>query len=336
MFDVFTFGAATRDVILKSKEFRVHKDSSFDTGYSESFAFGSKVAVDEMYTTVGGGGINTATTFARQGFITGIVSKVGQDEAGRNALWHLQQERIATDFITASPKAQTAYSTVLLGPQAERTVLAYRGNAQNFAKNEVKVNKLEANWYYLTSLAGQMDLLKEILEHAKKKKLSLKKGYFQSNPVKINIALNPGNAELSNKDFPKLLQYVDILIMNKEEAHRLIPRHAKPNGIFPAIFKLMKGICIITDGTNGAACSDGTFVYFIGVPKSAVIDRLGAGDAFGSGFVSGYIRSNGNIDYSLQLAVTNASSVCEHHGATTGIITPDHKISELSIKRTIL
>jgi sugar/nucleoside kinase (ribokinase family) len=68
------------------------------------------------------------------------------------------------------------------------------------------------------------------------------------------------------------------------------------------------------------AVSDGKKRYSAGVPEAPVIDRTGAGDAFGSGFVSGFIQSNGDIEYAIQLGTANATSVVEDFGAKTGIL----------------
>ena len=71
-----------------------------------------------------------------------------------------------------------------------------------------------------------------------------------------------------------------------------------------------KGVVVHHEGT----------LYRAGVPDSPVVERTGAGDSFGSGFVSGYIKSDGNIEKAIQLATANASSVVTEFGATGGIL----------------
>ena len=65
--------------------------------------------------------------------------------------------------------------------------------------------------------------------------------------------------------------------------------------------------------------------------EQKLVDRTGAGDAFGSGFVAGLLhqRSTSNIEpptveaikYAIRLATANAASVVEHIGATEGTLT---------------
>ena len=64
--------------------------------------------------------------------------------------------------------------------------------------------------------------------------------------------------------------------------------------------------------------------------EKKLVDRTGAGDAFGSGFVAGLIRSGEecekgdidpeNISYALRLATANAASVVEVIGASEGAL----------------
>ena len=96
--------------------------------------------------------------------------------------------------------------------------------------------------------------------------------------------------------------------------------------------KLVKGILVVTNGPKGLKVSDGNFIWTAGVYKSRKVeDRLGAGDAFGSGFVAGLIKTNEacekgvsarkNIEYAIRLGSANATSMVESLGAKTGILT---------------
>ena len=110
--------------------------------------------------------------------------------------------------------------------------------------------------------------------------------------------------------------------MNREEAAQCtsIP-YEKEIAIFKELDTIVKGIVVMTDGPRGAIVSDGRTLYRAGIFKETRrVDRTGAGDAFGAGFVAGLIQKN-DITHALRLASANATSVVEYIGAQPGILT---------------
>ena len=90
----------------------------------------------------------------------------------------------------------------------------------------------------------------------------------------------------------------------------------------------------MTDARNGLWVSDGKCLYKAGIYKErAVIDRTGAGDAFGSGFLSRILHKIPNpksqilkltpedIKYAIRLGSANATSKVEGIGAKYGLLT---------------
>lgn len=71
---------------------------------------------------------------------------------------------------------------------------------------------------------------------------------------------------------------------------------------------------IITRGSQGVFYSNGADRLFQGIEQANVIDTLGAGDSFISGFLTSYF--NGwTVVQSLKIAAKNAAQTCEVHGA---------------------
>ena len=68
MFDVITFGSATRDVFLRSKAMELHKEHGIEEA---CFPFGAKIDIDDIDFETGGGATNNAVTFTR--LIKGLV-----------------------------------------------------------------------------------------------------------------------------------------------------------------------------------------------------------------------------------------------------------------------
>lgn len=312
MLDVITIGSATRDVFLKSSLFKVLRDPKhlesvgFPTGEAQCFALGSKITVDNFVRATGGDAANAAVTFARQGLTTAMVAKVGDDEAGREVVKELGGEHVA--ILNETHKGETDYATILLAPNGERTILVHRGTS--IQRKGIPFSKLKAQWAYIAPANIDAPIMRDIFATLKKNK--------------VKIALNPSRHYIKSnaKDLKVMIGESDVVIANREEVAEItdITYHDEKK-LFKKFDAMVSGIAIMTDGARGALASDGHTVYRCGTFKEKeVAGRTGAGDAFGSGFVAGFIRSN-DICYALRLAAANSTSVIEHIDAQEGILT---------------
>jgi ribokinase len=307
-FDIVTIGSATRDVFLKSEQFKIIEDKSFSTGQGECFALGSKIEIKDIVFTSGGGGTNTAVTFARQGLQTACVGAIGGDFNGRDITDELNREGVNVDNFQINEDGHTAYSVILVHESGERTILSYKGEGQNFDTNKIPFDKLRTEWLFLGSLGGHYDLLETAVSWAVKNK--------------VKLAINPGGKELTHgmEKLKPLLKNFSVVIMNREEASKLVGiDYDKESDIFKVMDDIIGGVFVMTKGPEGVVVSDGKNIYRAGVPDSPVVERTGAGDAFSSGFVMEYIRS-GDISKAIQFATANASSVVTKYGAKAGIL----------------
>lgn len=307
MFDVITIGSATRDVFMKIEDVETRKHADSPTGIEQCFPLGSKLAVKEVIFTTGGGGTNSAVTFGRQGFKTACVGVIGNDMIGKEIIKELEKEKVKPLFQIHSD-GHTAYSVILAHPNAERTILSYKGEGQHFDVKKVPFRKLKAGWFYIDSLGGHYDLFETLVNHAVEND--------------IRIACNPGGKELE-MGFAKLeplLKHIEIFAVNKEEGAQLVG--TKPEDVEETFRRLAQTCCdmiILTDGHNGSKVFKGGVTYSTGVPDSPIVERTGAGDAFNSGFVAEYMRS-GDIKKAMQFATANSSSVVTKVGSKAGIL----------------
>lgn len=317
MFDVITIGSATRDVFLKSRYFRVIKSPKFFTGKAECFTLGTKIPVDDLAFTTGGSGTNASVTFAKQGFKGSAIIRVGDDLGGRAIIEELKKEKIDTGFIQIDKKNHTAYAVILIAPSGERTILVFRGAGEKLSDKEVNWSKVKAKWIYLASLGGNLNFVKKAVE-AKKKSASASGG------GKTKLIWAPGGADLrlGFKKLQSYLKFIDVFSCNQEEAAKLLGiSYKKEKQIFKKFDEAIEGIAVMTKGPKGVSVSDGKYLYKAGVFKEQkVVDRTGAGDAFGSGFVAGLMRT-GRIKEGIRLGTANATSVVEYMGAKEGILT---------------
>lgn len=310
MFDIVTFGSATRDLFVKSKDFKTLKNKEFITGQGVCFGLGSKIYLDDLLFATGGGGTNTAVTFSKQGFKTAYVGRVGKDAGGKAIKEELNDLKI-TGFVSEDSKLKTAYSIIISVSLKERTILVYNGACHYSETKDIPFAKLKAKWFYIAGLSGKSaQTLLPIISFAKKNK--------------IKVALNPSAAQLNLglSGLKNILNIVDVLLVNQEEGAKLagLP-FQREKEIFKKLDEYVKGIVVMTRGPKGVIVSDGKHIYSAGTFKEKkYIDRTGAGDAFGSGFVSGLMHK-GKTEEAIRLGSANGTAVVEELGAKNGLLT---------------
>lgn len=308
MFDVVTFGSATLDIeILMPKE-SIRPDKKSPSGKAYYFNLGSKQDVKDMYFGFGGGGVNTAVTFKRQGFRVAYCGMVGNDMPGREIIEYLDEMEVNTSFIKNTKEKYTNNSIILDNAKEDRTVLAYRGASELMSQGDLP-NDLQSKWFYLAPLSGKLSNITEDI-------ISL----AQANNIKI--AANFGNSQLKmpKSRIKKILENIDVLILNKEEASVLTGiDYKKEQKIMEELVIMHQGITVMTKGKDGVAVIENKKIYEAKLNKFKVIDETGAGDAFGSGFISALIRQS-DIEYCIKLGLTNSKYAISTKGATTGLL----------------
>lgn len=311
MFDVITIGSATQDVYLFSKKFKQQRDSREVTGEVECFTLGTKIELDDILFEIGGGATNTACTFARQGLKVACLTKVGNDGAGDEVKKVLKLAKISIDLMVVDKNHRTAHSVIFLAPNGERTILVYRGASNDFRTADVNLKKLKnTGWLFVTSVAGNIKLLKRIVDFAHKNN--------------VKVALNPGKMELKfgSKYLKQIFKKTDILFLNREEAADILRRsYEDDNGIIHDLSLCVLGsrITVVTDAERGSLVCDGANVYRVDIKPIKAVDTTGAGDAYGSGFVAGYIKKE-DIRSAIELAVANSASEVMKIGAKRGLL----------------
>jgi len=302
---ILSIGAAVQDVFLShSEELKPVSDKTADELFLK-IELGSKNDVNNVDFSTGGGATNAAVTFARQGLDAEFMGTIGHDPAGAAVLADLDREGVDTSQISYSEKYNTGYSVVLLASNGERSFLTYRGASTHYDIKNFDLSQTKADWVYLSSMAGDVDVLDKIFHQAKQ--------------LGIKVFFNPGKDELRKTDKLRvLLEDVDVLSVNREEAQQIVNGEdmeelvRKLTAIVP--------VAIVSDGPNGVTASDGITIVRAGMYEDVpVIDRTGAGDAFGSGFLSHWAIGRSLKD-AIVFASANSTSVVTKIGAKSGIL----------------
>lgn len=322
MHDVISIGSTTRDSFWKTN-FELVDWSKVPSGKALAIPLGEKFGTEEVYFSLGGNAANASITFARQGLKPAVFTRLGGDAAGEETEKIFRRERVNTQLIETAPKELTSTSVIFL-QGGERSIVTYHGAINGFSLKGVDASRLGAKWWYVSLPGDSYKLFHILLDYALKRH--------------IQVALNPSYKHLEGTGRKMLLSHlakIDFLVLNDDEASALtgLPFEGGER-LMKRLGEMTRGVVAVTRGPKGVMVFDGRLTYQAGVfEEKKVVDRTGAGDAFGSGFVSGLMKNGercergkclpNNIEYAIRLASANATSVVEKIGATEGILSSD-------------
>jgi sugar/nucleoside kinase (ribokinase family) len=306
---MLAIGKATQDVFLTDSDvFKPKKENGISY---QHLPLGAKIDLDGITFATGGNATNAAVTFARQGLHAQYMWALGTDPASQAIMAELDGENVDMSGVVQADEYKASYSTVLLAPTGERTILNFHGTMVHPDGHPLDLERIAgADWLYLSSL-GTMELLEKVVSFAAKHG--------------VKVALNPAGTELAKPDQLKtILEDVEILLLNKEEMQVLVEGQS-----LEELARHGTHYCktvVVSDGPRGVVATDGETVVRGGLYEDVpVIDRTGAGDAFGSGFVA-TIAAGGSLRDAVVFASANSTSVVGKIGAKAGIL---HQGTEL-------
>ena len=113
----------------------------------------------------------------------------------------------------------------------------------------------------------------------------------------------------------QILKNTEILSLNSEEAKMLV----KGGDLYRGLRKLGPKIVCVTNGEKEGRVYDGEFLYRYFPNVIKVDECTGAGDAFGSSFVTGLIKGK-SVEDAIRIAMANSESVIQKKGAQEGLL----------------
>jgi len=350
---VLTIGSAMHDIFIQydyTGTVYLYADNKRQTFVM--FEEGRKIEIESLQHHVGGGALNSATSFARLGNQVCAFFKTGTDAEHEFIRRKLAEEGIDIAYSVQATDVPTGNSFVLPCASGDRTILVYRGANLTVTSQELPREAIEAcDLIYITPLSGPTtNLLPEIATLAKENKKM--------------VAINPGASQLTKHidTLKEALPNIDLLVLNCCEAQQLMDalmgaatkKQPAPNKnidseqpsllrsslrprenyfTLPQYFKtvLSHGLkyAVVTNGKEGVYATDGSKIYFCPSVKTNVISTLGAGDAFCSTFTS-YLASGSPIEQAMCAGTNNSASVLLHLDAQTGLLTKEEMAERLA------
>ncbi len=303
--DVVAIGDITEDIFLGLHDASLQcaidgHNCMLCLDYGEKIGVESKIIISAV-----GNAANHAIGVVRLGCTAGIYTIVGNDDQGRRAKEILGQNNVDTNMVVVDTQHGTNLS-VVINFKSERTILVYH-EPRTYVLPELD----DPTWFYLTSASegGAQILHDQML------------AYMAGHP-NVKLAFNPGTHQIKlGKDaLLPLLCKTNIIFLNREESARVLEIETRDIKVFARGFhELGIPTVVITDGPDGSYVSDGRQIYHLDRYPVQEVERTGAGDAYGSGFLAAIVHKK-TIPEAMQWGGANAASVVMYVGAREGLL----------------
>lgn len=304
---------------------------------------GQKITINNPTQTLYpcGGAINVSLGFKRLGYHVTPFFKVGKDEYASIFTKKLASEGIVQDSVVYSQNTGSGFSFILPDDGGDSTLLIHRGANELLEEQEIPYQALNTcDIAYMTPLSGKsLYLVKPIACAAKK--------------YGACVVINPGSEQLCKDNITLLkdsFSFIDIILLNECEAQQLsnsleISQETQPNTTHFEFTQLCAcllaqgiRIVLITCGDKGAYVVTHAGTYYRPAIETEVVSTMGAGDAFGVGFVATLLEHNSLesalaqpilIERALISGIINSTSVIRFLDANKGLLNKEELMFRL-------
>jgi len=267
---------------------------------------GETILAKKVLKDIGGKGFNQAVAARRTGANVSFWTCTGSDEVSEKILKILEKEEIQTNSILRQD-AHADESIIIINNDGRNYIVSNCHNAESIDQNYVKImfNSMKEG----DALLIQGNLNEDVTHFC----------VFKAFKKKIKVFLN---ASPISFDYPKILPYVETLIVNESENKKL--SNSKKIEIGNKIL-LEMGVSnvITTKGDRGLIYSSRNNEYSFKAAKVDVVDTTGAGDVF-CGTLAAYICLGNNYKDSCLKSMNLASLSVKEFGTYLSI--PSKKI----------
>ncbi|EKQ54316.1 MAG: sugar kinase, ribokinase [Methanobacterium sp. Maddingley MBC34] len=290
--DAVGFGALNLDRL-----YRVNKIAGED----------EEAYITNVHESCGGSAANTIIGLARLGLSTGFLGKVARDRPGQLLLENLENEGVDTGGVIKKNNGRSGTVQGFVDLEGQRALYVDPGVNDDIKSKEINLEYIASTrLIHLTSFVG--------------KSIQVQKEFLESIPECVTVSMDPGMiyAEKGIKTLEKLLERTDILLLNQKELEILMPHQVKEEDKMKALLDFGLEILVVKQGQNGCTVTDGDELYCLDAFKVNCQDTTGAGDAFNTGFLYGYLTGK-SIKRSANMGNYVASYCVKMPGAISGL-----------------
>jgi ribokinase len=270
---------------------------------------GTTVAASSMSSCYGGKGANQAVAACRQGGSVNLIGSVGTDAGGTAYLEYLAAQGIDVSAVQPYEDTPTGRAYICVNPSGHNTIVTLPGANAYLMAERVAENAalIEAADVVLCQLEVPVESVVCALQTA---------GELGKTTVFNPSPLNP--------EFPWGQVPVDFLIVNEKEAASLLGYFVESTSEAPTIRSQMAdlaiGTLIITRGSEHTFAFGPNQALKVPPPQLAVVDTVGAGDAFAGTFAVHWAQTH-NLLNSLRKANIAGALATQREGAQDAIPT---------------
>ena len=270
------------------------------------------VQTDSLDVTYGGGEANVSAALCNYGLNGTFVTKVPNNAIGQAAINHLRRYGVDTQFVARGGDRLGIYFLETGASMRASQVIYDRAGASiaDVDASEFDFDKIfeGADWFHTTGITPALSDKAAALTEAALKAAKAK-GIMTS--IDLNYRKKLWTKEKAREVMTRLCQYVDVCIGNEEDADTTLGFKAANTDVtkgelnlegFKDVFQQMKakfGFKYIasslreshsaSDNGWSALVYDGNEFYHTRQYEVRIVDRVGSGDSFASGFIYGLV-----------------------------------------------
>jgi fructokinase len=271
---------------------------------------------------VGGSPFNVAVGLARLGTSAGLLTGISNDVFGERLVASLERERVATDYLVRSGR-RTTLSVVGLGEDGSPAYTFYGVGSADCSLTASDLPILRSNiaglhfGSYSIAVAPVADAFLSLARSNTNRFISLDPN------VRLNVE---PDVAVWNERIAALLPHTSLVKVSAEDLELLAPGQSADD-VARAWLSRGPVLVIVTDGANGATAWTNAHRTYVAAAKIAVIDTVGAGDAFQAAILHQLLArgtpsratlaalDDSALNGLLATAITAAGIACTRRGA---------------------
>lgn len=251
---------------------------------------GQTVIVGAPSRDIGGKGANQALVLRRAGAQVHLIAPIGDDEAGEWIKTELTGEGLdPADLVTLH--GSTDRSMIFVAPDGENAIASVVGCAAS-------IEPVDVTAWIQRAVPGDVLLLQGNLRFD-----TTERALAAARERGVRTVLNPSPIRTG---FATLWPFVDVLIINREEAGIFAPGSSPDEAVRRLVGEGI-GTAVLTLGRDGAIAFDRGHFYAVETEQVAAVDTTGAGDTFAGAFVAAFFGRALDLESSLRLAAQAAA-----------------------------